>query len=363
MNVNFRLPGPTPLPPPVIAALGREMIPHRGSEFRAIMHESLEMARDVHRTEGDVLVWPASGSAGWEVAIVNLLSPGDPVLAVSNGDFGDRYTRVATRLGLEVRSLTIPWGQPVLPEHLLTALNEHPEVKAVLLVHNETSTGVTNPLPELASMVQDHGALVVVDSVSGVGAIPLEMDAWGVDLVTSGSQKAWMCPPGLLIVAAGPRVWDAHKTATYPRFFWDMADARDMARQGMTPTTSPVSLIFAWHAALSMIVAEGVEAVWERHASLGAMTRSILLDGGMSLLAEPGYESNSVTAVRTPNGVSSSIMLNILECDFGVIAQAGQGHMRDELLRIGHMGWAHEPEVREASRAVVETARRLVDEA
>jgi aspartate aminotransferase-like enzyme len=359
MTVNFRLPGPTPLPPPVVAALGREMIPHRGSEFRAIMHEALRMAREVHRTDGDILVWPASGSAGWEVAIVNLLSPGDPVLAVANGDFGDRYTQAARRLGLNVHSLEVPWGQPVLPGDLLGALNEHPEVKAVLLVHNETSTGVTNPLPDLARVARDHGALVVVDSVSGVGAIPLEMDAWGIDLVTSGSQKAWMCPPGLLIVAAGSRVWDAQKNSTYPRFFWDMADAREMARQGMTPTTSPISLIFAWHAALTMIINEGVRAVWERHANLGSIARSILQDGGMALLAEPGYESNSVTAVRTPDGVRSADMLKVLESDFGVVAQAGQGHLRDSILRIGHMGWAHAPDVREASLAVVETARRL----
>ena len=357
MSVNFRLPGPTPLPPPVVAALGREMIPHRGSEFRAIMLETLHMARDVHRTDGDVLVWPASGSAGWEVAIVNLFSQGDPVLAVSNGDFGDRYTQVARRLGLDVRTLTVPWGEPVLAEQVRDALNEHPDVKGVLLVHNETSTGVTNPLPELAAVIRDHGALVVVDSVSGVGAIPLEMDAWGIDLVTSGSQKAWMCPPGLLIVAAGPRVWDAQHVAGYPRFFWDMADAREMARQGMTATTSPVSLIYALHAALRMIVDEGVSAVWERHARLGNLTRSILRDGGMTLLAQPGFESDSVTAVFTPDGVASSEMLKVLKDDFNVVAQAGQGHLRDSIVRIGHMGWAHEPEVREAALAVVAAAK------
>jgi aspartate aminotransferase-like enzyme len=185
------------------------------------------------------------------------------------------------------------------------------------------------------------------------------MDAWGIDLVTSGSQKAWMCPPGLLIVAAGPRVWDAQINASYPRFFWDMADAREMARQGMTPTTSPVSLIYAWHAALKMIAEEGVEAVWARHERLGALTRDILLDGGMTLLSEPGYESNSVTAVFTPNGVSSAEMLQALARDHNVVAQAGQGHMRDTILRIGHMGGAYEPEVREAALAVAEVARQL----
>ena len=232
MSVNFRLPGPTPLPPQVLAALGRDMIPHRGPAFRALYGEILELAREVHRTEGEVLTWAATGSAGWEVAVVNLLSPGDPVLVAVNGNFGERFARVAGRLGIDVQRLDVPWGEPVLPGQVRSALEAHPDVRAVFLVHNETSTGVTNPLRELAAVVRDHGALVVVDAVSAAGALPLEVDAWGIDFVFSGSQKAWMCPPGLLIVAAGPRAWDAHQRSTYPRFFWDMSEARSGQSKG-----------------------------------------------------------------------------------------------------------------------------------
>jgi aspartate aminotransferase-like enzyme len=359
MSTNFRLPGPTPLPPSVIAALGKEMIPHRGPEFRALFGQTLKMARDAHRTDGDVLIWAATGSAGWEVATVNLLSPGDPVLAVSNGDFGERFARVGARLGLDVRRLEVPWGEPVLAGLLRQALERHPDVKAVFLVHNETSTGVTNPLQELAGVVRDHGALVIVDAVSGVGALPLEMDAWGIDLVFSGSQKAWMCPPGLLIVAAGPRAWEAQQRSSFPRFFWDMADARAMAQSGMTTTTPPLSLIYAYHVALEMITAEGIEQVWARHHCLGDFTRNGVRAAGLELLAADGYASDTVTAFFPPAGVSAREFLARLREDHNVEAQGGQAHLADRLIRVGHMGWVAEPEMNQAVDAITQVSRQF----
>ena len=359
MSVNFRLPGPTPLPPQVTAALGREMIPHRGPAFRALYSETLKLAREVHRTEGDVLTWAATGSAGWEVAVVNLLSPGDPVLVAVNGHFGERFARVAGRLGSDVRRLDIPWGEAVQPGQLRSALEAHPDVRAVLLVHNETSTGVTNPLRDLAAVACDHGSLVVVDGVSAAGALPLEIDAWGIDFVFSGSQKAWMCPPGLLIAAAGPRAWAAHQRSGYPRFYWDMTEAKKCADQGMTPTTPPLSMIYAFRAALGMIVDEGIERVWERHRQLGAMTREGIAKAGLRLFAQRGFESDSVTAFLPPADVTARDLLDILRRDYGVEAQGGQAHLADRLIRVGHMGWAHEPEIRQAIDAIGDVAARL----
>jgi aspartate aminotransferase-like enzyme len=359
MAINFRYPGPTPLPPRVREALGHEMEPHRGPAFRALLTELFEMARAAHRTEHEVLVWAGSGSAGWEIAIVNLFSPGDPVLAAINGNFGERFAGVAKRLGLDVRRLDVEWGQPILPDQLRDALKANPDVKGVLLVHNETSTGVTNSMKELAGVVRDHGALVLVDSVSGIGALPLEMDDWGIDLVMSGSQKAWMCPPGLAIVAAGPRAWAATETSTYPRFFWDMRESREWAKKGMTPTTSPMTLLYGYHAALQLIHEEGIENVWQRHRELGEFTRQAVRNAGLDLFAAPGYESNSVTAFRPPAGVPASEMLKILQDEYGVVAQSGQAHMVEEIVRIGHMGWAHMPEMEEAMAAVAATATQL----
>jgi aspartate aminotransferase-like enzyme len=359
MTVNFRLPGPTPLPPEVLEALTQEMIPHRGPAFRELFRETLERAKRAHRTDGDVLIWAASGSAGWEVAIVNLLSPGDPLLTIVNGDFGDRFSRVASRLGIDVRRVDVSWGAPVLPGQLRDALDSHPDVRAVALVHNETSTGVTNPLRDLAAVVRDHGALLLVDSVSGVGALPLEVDAWGIDFVMSGSQKAWMCPPGLLIVAAGPRAWEAHQRSKFPRFYWDMTAARKMAEEGMTPTTPPLSLIYAYRAALEMIEAEGLENVWERHHRLAELTREGIRDAGLELFAMSGFESDSVTAFIPPDGVPARDMLAALRQEHKVEAQGGQAHLADSLIRIGHMGWVHEPEMRQAIAAITAVSARL----
>jgi aspartate aminotransferase-like enzyme len=359
MSVNFRLPGPTPLPPAVVAALGREMIPHRGPAFRSLYSETLELAREIHRTDGDVLTWAATGSAGWEVAVVNLLSPGDPVLIAVNGNFGERFAAVAGRFGIDVRRIDIPWGNAVLPGQLRSALDEHPDVKAVFLVHNETSTGVTNPLEDLAAVVRDHGALVVVDAVSAAGALPLEVDAWGIDFVFSGSQKAWMCPPGLLIVAAGSRAWAAHQRSTYQRFFWDMSEAKKWADQGMTPTTPPLSMIYAFWAALGMIADEGIEQVWERHRRLAVMTRAGVTSAGLQLFAQEGFESSSVTAFEPPPNVTAAQFLEMLRRDYDVEAQGGQAHLSDRLIRVGHMGWVHEPEMRQAIDAVVAVAARL----
>ncbi len=359
MSVNFRLPGPTPLPPQVLAALGREMIPHRGPAFRGMYRDILELARKVHRTDGDVLTWAATGSAGWEVAVVNLLSPGDPVLVAVNGNFGERFARVADRLRIDARRLDVPWGEAVLPEQLRSALEAHPDVRAVFLVHNETSTGVTNPLRELAAVAREHGALVVVDAVSAAGALPLKVDEWGIDFVFSGSQKAWMCPPGLLIVAAGPRAWDAHQRSTYPRFFWDLSEAKKWAEQGMTPTTPPLSMLYAFRAALGMITDEGLDRVWERHRRLGAMTREGIATSRMQLSAEHVFERDSVTAFLPPPDVTAGQFLELLRRDYGVEAQGGQAHLADRLIRIGHMGWVHEPEVRQAIDAVADAFARL----
>jgi aspartate aminotransferase-like enzyme len=359
MPVNFRLPGPTPLPPQVVAALGREMIPHRGPAFRALYSETLKLAREIHRTDGDVLTWAATGSAGWEVAVVNLLSPGDPVLVGVNGHFGERFARAGDRLGLDVRRSDIGWGEAILPAQLQMALEANPDVKAVFLVHNETSTGVTNPLRELASIAREHGALVVVDAVSGAGALPLEVDSWGIDFVFSGSQKAWMCPPGLLIVAAGPRAWAAHQRSGYRRFYWDMSDAKKAADQGMTPTTPPLSMIYAFRAALGMIADEGIEQVWDRHRRLGAMTREGITAAGLRLFAQPGFESDSVTALLPPADVNAGSLLEMLRRDYGVEAQGGQAHLAERLIRVGHMGWVHEPEMRQAIDAIVAVCARL----
>jgi aspartate aminotransferase-like enzyme len=336
---NFRLPGPTPLPPEVLAAMQREMIPHRGGGLSELFASILDRTRQIHRTDGDVFLWPASGSAGWEVAIVNLLSPGDPALAVVTGNFGERFAQVGEMFGLDVRRMNVEWGQAVEPEALRAELDRQPDVKAVFVTHNETSTGVTNPLPELAAVVRDHGALILVDGVSSLAGIPFEMDAWGIDFVLSGSQKAWMCPPGLLIAGVGPRGWDAHQRSTFPKFFWDIKAARKAAGNGMTPTTPPLTLLYAFDAALDLMLDEGIERVWQRHLDLGAQTRAGVKRLGLDLLADEAHASGTITAFRTPAGVTSHEIVDTLRREHGITVASGQAHLAESVVRIGHMGW------------------------
>jgi aspartate aminotransferase-like enzyme len=340
-----------------MSAMEREMIPHRGPAFKALYAETLRMAKLAHRTDGDVLTWPASGSAGWEVAVVNLFSPGDPVLSTVCGDFGERFTRVAKAFGLDVRTLDVPWGRAVTPDLLRAALNQHPDVKGVFLTHNETSTGVTNPLPELAAIVREYGALVVVDSVSGVGGLPFEMDEWGVDFVLSGSQKAWMCPPGLLICGIGPRAWDAVDRSTFPKFYWDLRSNWKLAADGMTPTTPSLTLVYAFHAALTQILEQGLESVWEQHRRWGDFTRAGVRNLGLDLFADPDYASNTVTGIALPDGVSAKALVKAVRESAGIEIGAGQGACADTMLRIGHMGWCDEESLDLTLRALAAALR------
>lgn len=359
MSVNFRLPGPTPLPPAVLKAMQRPMIPHRGGELKTLFASILDRLKQAHRTGGDVLVWPGSGSAGWEAAIVNLLSPGDPVLAVVTGDFGDRFAKVAESFRLDVRRLDIPWGCAAEPGQVKAALELHSDVKAVFLTHNETSTGVTNPLADTAAVVRDHGALVIVDAVSSAGGLPLHVDEWGLDFVLSGSQKAWMCPPGLMIAAIGPRAWAAYESSTFPRFFWDFQSARAFAAQGMTPVTPPLTLLYALDAALDLIFEEGLERVWKRHESLGERTRAGVLGLGLELFADPRYASNTVTAVSLPESTPARAVLRLLRERRQVELQGGQGYLADRMVRIGHMGWVTAEDIDNALAALGDVAVEL----
>jgi aspartate aminotransferase-like enzyme len=359
MKSNFRLPGPTPLPPAVFEAMQREMIPHRGDEFKRFYRTLLERLRAIHKTSSDVLTWPASGSAGWEIGLTNLLSPSDAVLAVSTGDFGDRFARVAEQLGLTVHRVYVEWGRSATVEHVAEGLQRYPDVKAVLLTHNETSTGVTNPISALAAVARDHGALVLVDAVSSLAGLPLLMDDWEIDFVLSGSQKAWMCPPGLAIVGIGPRAWNAYARSTFPRCFWDIDASRTAAERGMTPATPSLPLLYALDAAVEMIETESLESVWKRHADLRHQTRAGLQRLGLRLLANQDDASNTVTAFFPPDGIAVKDIVGRMKQDHGVTLTGGQGHMAGTIVRIGHMGWVDSEDIANCLSALDQTLAAL----
>lgn len=356
------LPGPTPVPPQVAAAMSTPMINHRGEAFTALYREVAAGLQQLFHTREQVYVLPGSGSGGWEAALLNFVQPGATVLSVSIGDFGDRWAKAAAALGYRVERLEFPAGaiaQPAAVRERLAADRER-SIRAVLLTHNETSTGVTNPLPELAAAVHEHGALVMVDSVSGLGAMPLYMDEWGLDVVLTGAQKALMLPPGLTIIAAGARAWAASEQVSGPRFFFDLRPYRASYEQGQTPYTPAVSLYQGLREALRMIAAEGLENTWARHRLMGEICRAGVKAMGLELLVQDErYASAAVTAVKVPAGVAAGQLRKAARESFGVQLAPGQGKLKELIFRIGHLGYVTPNDVITALVATELALKRL----
>lgn len=357
MEQNLRTPGPTPLPDEVRTAQSGQMIDHRGIEFAAMLRECAAGIRGLigGGADDEVLLLTGSGSGALEAAVVNTLSPGDRVLGVTIGSFGDRFARIAEVFGARVDRLEIPWGEAADPAALAQRLAGAEPYRAVLITHNETSTGVTNPLAELAAAV--HAApgdpLVLVDGISGVGAARFEMDAWGIDLVVSASQKAWMASPGIAIAAIGPRARAAEATAAIPRFYWDFRAARQYAEKGQTPWTPAIAVLYGLRVGVARLVAEGRERTWARHAAVAAGAQAGLQAAGLRLVAAEGHRSHTVTAAWLPDGIEWT-SLNGYMRQRGLVIAGGQGPFAGRILRVGHMGDVGAPEIAAAVRGLVE---------
>jgi aspartate aminotransferase-like enzyme len=336
---NLRIPGPTALPPSVREAGGRQMINHRGPEFAAMLARILDGMKPFFGTTSDVVMLTCAGSGGLETAIVNTLSPGDRVLGVSIGSFGDRFARIAGVYGADVTKVDVEWGHAADPDAIRAALQANPGFRAVLLTHNETSTGVMNPIRDLAAAVREASpdSLILVDSVSGLGAVPFEMDEWGVDLVVTGSQKAWMAAPGLAMIAASERGWAATETARMPRFYLDMRAHRESAAAGQTPFTPAIAVVFQVDEGLRLMHAEGKDNVFARHEACAAAARAGLVALGFELFADPPFASKTVTAAKLPDGHDWKAFNGAIK-SHGVVLAGGQGKLTGKIFRLGHLG-------------------------
>lgn len=341
----LRIPGPTVVHPRVVEAQTADMIAHRGPQMYAFMEELRAKARQAHFTEQQVLIWSGSGSAGWEASIVNLLSPGDTVVATVCGGFGERFAAIGERYGLDVRRVEVEWGQAVTPEMFGEALEAAGQVKAVFITHNETSTGVTQPLKELAALARAQDALVLVDAVSSAAAMELRVDEWDLDWVFSGVQKAWMCPPGLMVSAISERAMAASKSAGFNRFYFDLEPMAKAAAENATATTPAVSLLYALDAALDVMLEEGMEKVWARHQRLGEAFRAGLAELGITGLAASGYESSSVTAFHTPAPWTAAEFQANVQAESNIVIATAMGPVANSVNRVGHMGWSEQPEL------------------
>lgn len=338
------LPGPTPLPEQIIRAMSRSMINHRGPAFHELLFEVTAGLRSIYKTQGNVLIYPSSGTGVMEAAVANFINPGDRVLAISTGVFGDRFASIAAAFGAQVEKISVPWGQAADPQVVREHVRQDTDknIKAVLVSHNETSTGVVNNIASIAEALGDHPALLIVDTVSGLAAHPFNMDEWRVDVAASGSQKAFMIPPGLGFLAFNERALKIHKQINNSRFYWDVSTGLDYLQKGQTPTTPAISLFYGLQEALHMMAEEGLDNIIKRHAFYRDLIRSGVEALGLGLLAPGEAASCSVTSVIAPPQIGANKICTAMLQQFNIVLAGGQQSLQDVIFRIGHLGYVRE---------------------
>ncbi len=332
-------PGPTPVPPEVLAAMALPIVHHRGPDFKPIFKQCLERLQEVYRTEGDVLLYTASGTAGLESVVSNLTSPGDRVVVVSAGYFGERWADIAAVYGCEVDHVRYEWGETPSAEDLASRLSELGGASAVLVTQSETSTGVVSDVRAFAAAAKAASALVGVDAISSLGAVPCETDAWSLDAVVSGSQKALMAPPGLAMVSVSSAAWQVTEQASSPRFYLDWEQTRKGQEALDSVFTPAVSIVIGLNVALGLILERGLEAAFEHHIRLGRACREGIKAMGLELFSPDDDSSAVVTSVRVPEAVDGTQFLLDLRDRMGITLAPGQGPIKGKVFRIGHIGF------------------------
>ena len=350
--MQLRVPGPTPCPPQALQAMGRQMINHRGGEFAKILNSTTVKLKQVFQTKGDVFLLTASGTGGLEAAIVNTLSPADKVLSVSNGAFSERFADIAESYGAEVIRLSFEWGKAIDLEAIERTLKIDGDIRAVLVTHNETSTGMTNRLGDISSVVKKFNRLLLVDAISSLGCIDLPTDKWQCDVVVTGSQKGWMAPPGLAMVSVSEKAWQANAQAKMPRYYWDLSKAKDFLQKGQTPWTPAISLFYTLDTTLDLMLSEGLNNIFARHARVAQITREGVKSLGLSLFPEEEFASNTVTAVNAGDKIDVSQLIKVLREEHNVVIAGGQRKLAGRIFRIGHLGSVHEDDIKSVLEAL-----------
>ena len=344
--MNLRTPGPIPVPDDILDAMSGDMINHRGPEYKELLYRTTEGIKQIFETKHDVYIITASGTGAMEAAVTNTLSPGDKVVNVSVGVFGERFGDIAKIFGAEVIELKFAYGSAADPDKLRAVLQENADVKAVLVTHNETSTGIANDLEALAKVVKvEFSKLLLVDGISSVCSIPLSTDAWGCDVVATASQKGWMLPPGLAFLSFSDDAWKAYDQALMPRYYFDMGMYKKYFEIGQPPYTPAISVMFALDLALEKIHSEGMGSIFERHATIGHMTRSAIKGLGLSLFADENFASDTVTAVNVPDSINASELIGKMRTERNVVLTGGQGSLSGKIFRIGHLGLTNPEEI------------------
>ncbi len=341
------IPGPTPVPEKVLLAMAKHPIGHRSGDFSKIIAEINQGLKWLHQTKNEVLSLNVSGTGAMEAGIINFLSPGDRVLVGSNGKFGDRWAQISEAFGLKVDRITAEWGKPLDTEEFKAKLaaDTNKEIKAVIVTHSETSTGVLNDLETINRYVKEHGkALIIVDAVTSLGAYNVPIDEWDLDVVASGSQKGYMIPPGMGFVSVNDKAWKAYETAKLPRFYMDLGKYKKANAKDSTPFTPPVNLMYGLQTSLQMMQTEGLENIFARHERLTKATRAGVKALGLDLFAADDCASTAATAI-IPSSVEAEKIRGTMRKKYDIALAGGQDHFKGKIFRIGHLGFVSDRDV------------------
>lgn len=340
-NKLLMTPGPTNVPYEVREAMSRPMIHHRTKEFEVYFNSMNENLKEIFQTQNHILTLCSSGTGAMEAAIVNAFSPGDRVLVANSGVFGDRLVKIATKFGLDVEAMNIPWGEGITGEDIKSVLDSEKgkDIKGVLVTHNETSTGVTNDIESIGEVLKDRDCLFIIDAVSSLGGIDVKTDEWGIDIVIAGSQKALMLPPGLAFVSVSDKAWQFIEKSTFPKFYFDFLAYKKSLKKHTTPYTPAVTLIIGASQSLKMLLDEGLDNIFDRHINLGEACRAAVKSIGLELFARESMASHLITSIEVPEGIDIEEVRRILNVDYDIMVAGGQQHLKGKILRIGHMGY------------------------
>jgi aspartate aminotransferase-like enzyme len=341
MKKRLFTPGPTPVPEHVMLKMAEPIIHHRNPEFNEVLTRVNQNLKYLFQTEQPVLTLTSSGTGGVESTFVSLFSPGDTIISVNGGKFGERWVKMPKAYGLKVVEIKVEWGKAPTAQQILDALRAHPETKGVYLTHSETSTGTATDVKALSKLIRENSnALVCVDGITAVGAHELRFDEWGLDVCVTGSQKGLMIPPGLAFVALSKRAIAAMETSTLPKFYFDLRKALKSYEKNDTPWTPAVSLVIGVDSALEMLRAEGIENIWRRHERLATAVRSGVVALGLKLFSE--FPSYAVTPVWLPEGIDWKVFNKILKSKYGITIAGGQDDYAGKIFRISHLGYYDE---------------------
>lgn len=337
-------PGPTMLPPAVREAMGRQIIHHRTKEFESVFENLKEGLKFVFQTKNHVITMVSSGTGAMEAAIANFFSPGDKVLAVSVGNFGERFAEIANAFGLNTEKMAFEWGHAADPQKIKEVLDSDKdrEIKAVIMTHNETSTGVTNDIETVGRMLKNGDRLFIIDAISSAGALDIKTDEWGIDVVVAGSQKGLMTPPGLSFISVSDRAWAAAEKARLPKFYWDLNKYKKGLLKEVSenpPYTPAVSLVMGQAEAINIIREEGLDNVFRRHKSFALAVQEGARALGLELLPEQKVSSYVITAIKAPEGVDIDQVRKIMNEKYNIMVTGGQKHLKGKIIRIGHCGY------------------------